>query len=481
MLRALLLSALLLAAFPLAVQAQLTNPIPAPIAKGSIAIELQSVVPSGMAAPVYLTPAPGNDAKLYVVDQAGAVRIVENGALLPSPFLDVSSRLVDLGFFGTKDENDYDERGLLGLAFDPGYADPTSPGYQRLYTYSSEKAGSGKADFTVPLPSGESFDNQIVLAEWKTDPANPNAVDPGSRRELFRIDDPQFNHNGGAISFGGDGYLYVSIGDGGAANDVGPGHSAGGNAQDKLNPFGKILRIDPRGTSSANGQYGIPGDNPFAGAAPGLDEIYAYGFRNPFRFSFDGPTGKLVVADVGQNNLEEIDVVPAGANFGWPLKEGTFKFFPDDGSVSGDLSGLPAGLTEPVAQYDHDEGISIIGGFVYHGSAIPELDGKYVFGDFAKTFDGPTGRLFYADLSTGLINEFQLGAIDRPLGLFVKGFGQGSDGELYLLAGKNIGPFGSEGQVLKITTVPEPAAWLLLTLGIAFLSRRRSATLAPIQ
>ncbi len=467
-------------ALPLASWAQLTNPIPATIAKGSIAIELQTVVPSGMAAPVYLTPAPGDDSKLYVVDQAGQVRIVEGGALQPDPFLDVKDRLVDLGFFGTKDEKDYDERGLLGLAFDPGYADPTSAGYHRLYTYTSEKAGSGKADFTAPLPSGESFDNQIVLAEWKTDPANTNHVDPGSRRELFRIDDPQFNHNAGMISFGADGYLYVAIGDGGAANDDGPGHSPGGNAQDNSNPFGKILRIDPHGSSSANGQYGIPNDNPFAGATPGLDEIYANGFRNPFRFSFDAPTGRLVVADVGQNNVEEIDLATLGGNFGWPLKEGTFKFLQADGTVSNDLSGLPAGLIEPVAQYDHDEGISIIGGFVYHGSAIPALDGKYVFGDFSKTFDGPSGRLFYADLATGVINEFQLGVADRPLGLFVKGFGQGPDGELYLMAGKNLGPFGSEGQVLKITAVPEPAAWLLLVLGIALLSRR-GALLAPRQ
>jgi glucose/arabinose dehydrogenase len=464
--------ALLLAfALPLAAWAQLDNPIPAPIAKGAIVIELETVVPSGMAAPIYLTPAPGDDSKLYVVDQAGAVRIIAGGALEPEPFLDVKSRLVDLGFFGTKDENDFDERGLLGLAFHPGYADPASPGYRRLYTYTSEPPGSGKADFTVPLPVGEDFDNQIVLAEWQVDAADPDQVDPTSRRELFRLDDPQFNHNAGMVDFGPDGYLYIAIGDGGAANDLAPGHSPGGNGQDTSNLFGDILRIDPLGTNSANGKYGIPGDNPFAGAAPGLDEIYAYGLRNPFRFSFDRPTGRLIVGDVGQNDLEEIDIAAPGGNYGWPLKEGTFKFLSDEGDVSPDLSGLPPGLIDPVAQYDHDEGLSVIGGFVYHGAAIPELAGKYVFGDFSKAFDSPSGRLFYADLDTGVINELQLGVLDRPLGLFLKGFGQGPDGEIYVLAGTNLGPFGSSGQVLKITAVPEPAAWLLILLGALMLPR----------
>jgi glucose/arabinose dehydrogenase len=293
--------------FPLAALAQLDNPIPTPLAKGSIDIELQTVA-GGMAAPVYLTPAPGDDSRLFVVDQAGTLRIIEGGVLAPEPFLDVKSRLVDLGFFGTKDEKDFDERGLLGLAFHPGYADPASAGFRKLYTYTSEPPGSGVADFTVPLPGGSEFDNQIVLAEWQVDAADPDQVDPASRRELLRLNDPQFNHNAGMLDFGGDGYLYVAIGDGGAANDEAPGHSPGGNGQDKSNLFGNILRIDPLGTNSANGKYGIPGDNPFAGPIDGLDEIYAYGFRNPFRFSFDEPTGRLIVGDVGQNDIEEIDL-----------------------------------------------------------------------------------------------------------------------------------------------------------------------------
>jgi hypothetical protein len=158
----------------------------------------------------------------------------------------------------------------------------------------------------------------------------------------------------------------------------------------------------------------------------------------------------LIVGDVGQNKIEEIDIVHAGGNYGWNLKEGTFPFDPATGTVNNDLSGLPAGLIDPVAQYDHDEGISITSGFVYRGSAIPELTGKYVFGDFSSGFFLADGRLLYANLATGLIQEFIIGADDRNLGLYVKAFGQDADGELYLLAGTNLGPFGTGGTVLKI-------------------------------
>jgi glucose/arabinose dehydrogenase len=182
----------------------------------------------------------------------------------------------------------------------------------------------------------------------------------------------------------------------------------------------------------------------------GLDEIYAYGFRNPWRFSFHPDTGDLIVGDVGQNKIEEIDVVHAGKNYGWNLKEGTFRFDSATGTVNNDLSGLPAGLIDPVAQYDHDDGITVLGGFVYRGSAIPELWGKYVFGDFSSSFLLADGRLLYADLGTGLIREFTIGVDDRNLGLYVKAFGQDADGELYLLTGTNLGPFGNGGMVLKI-------------------------------
>jgi hypothetical protein len=162
----------------------------------------------------------------------------------------------------------------------------------------------------------------------------------------------------------------------------------------------------------------------------------------------------LVAPDVGQNNIEEINIIQAGGNYGWNLKEGTFGFDPETGTVHVSGSGLPEGLIDPVAQYDHDEGISITGGFVYRGSAIPELRGTYVFGDFAPSFFSPAGRLLYADLDTGLIQEFKIGADDRDLGLYVKAFGQDAEGELYVLAGTNLGPFGTSGVVLKIVPLP---------------------------
>ncbi|MCH7558327.1 MAG: PQQ-dependent sugar dehydrogenase [Planctomycetes bacterium] len=435
----------------------LDDPIPEPIEKGTVSIELETIV-SGLTAPVYLAHAGDGTGRLFVVDQPGKIWIIENGQLLSTPFLDVTDRVHMPGFFGTLDVNDFDERGLLGLAFHPGFADPQSPGYQRIYTYTSEQ-NDFPADFTTePLPVGAVFDHQSVITEWAVDTVNSNIIDKSTRREIMRIDQPQFNHDGGMVDFGRDGYLYISLGDGGAGDDVADGHGATGNGQNKNTVLGSILRIDPLDPMtaassldavSANGRYRIPVDNPFVGI-DGVDEIYAYGFRNPWRFSFHPDTGDLIVGDVGQNDIEEIDIVHAGGNYGWNLKEGTFRFDPATGTVNDDLSGLPGGLIDPVAQYDHDEGITVIGGFIYRGSAIPELWGKYVFGDFSSGFFLADGRLLYADLSTGLIQEFTIGVDDRNLGLYVKAFGQDAEGELYLLAGTNLGPFGTGGMVLKI-------------------------------
>ncbi len=302
------------------------------------------------------------------------------------------------------------------------------------------------------------YDIKSVIAEWEVNSVDPNIIDVSTRREIMRIDQPQFNHNGGMLAFGPDRYLYISLGDGGSANDSGDGHGTSGNGQDVNTVHGSILRIDPldpavtAGSSDpcgANGNYRIPTDNPFVGVC-GIDEIYAYGFRNPWRFSFDTVTGKLVVGDVGQNKIEEIDIVEAGGNYGWNLKEGTFRFDPNTGTVNNNFKGLPAGLADPVAQYDHGEGISVTGGFIYRGSAIPELFGKYVFGDFSTGFVPADGRLFYADLDTGLIQEFIIGVDDRSLDLYLKGFGQDENGELYVLAGTYFGPFNTGGVVLRI-------------------------------
>jgi glucose/arabinose dehydrogenase len=434
----------------------LADPLPEPIEKGTVSVELETIA-SGLVSPVGMKPVPDGTDRLFVVDQPGVIYIIQDGQLQPTPFLDLSDRVVSpLGIIGSFDQNDYDERGQFGIAFHPDFTVPDSPGYQKIYTYTSEPV-AGAADFTTDPPI-TNINNQSVIAEWQVSVRNQNEINPASRREIIRIDEPQFNHNGGMLAFGPDGYLYVSLGDGGSANDNAEGHGPTGNGQNINTVLGSILRIDPVDPAltpdsvdpvSANGKYRIPADNPFVGT-DGLDEIYAYGFRNPYMFSFDSATGRLIVADVGQDHVEEIDIVAKGGDYGWNLKEGTFRFDPATGSVSDDLSGLPANLIDPVAQYDHDEGISVIGGFIYRGSAIPELFGKYVFGDFSRSFSAPGGRLFYADLDIGLVRELVIGVDDRPLDLYVKGFGQDLDGEIYLLASSNLGPYGTGGKVLKI-------------------------------
>ncbi|MEY2548437.1 MAG: hypothetical protein QOD64_1019, partial [Verrucomicrobiota bacterium] len=327
-------------------------------------------------------------------------------------------------------------------------------------------------DFTVPLPAGTSFNHQSVIAEWQVSAGNPDVVDPATRREVMRIDEPQFNHNAGQLVFRpSDHYLYISLGDGGAANDVGAGHDATtGNGQKLTTVLGKILRINPLvpsaqpGSSdptSANGKYRVPASNPFVGTA-NVAEIFAYGFRNPFRFGFDAVTDKLIVADVGQDHVEEIDLVEAGKNYGWNKKEGTFLFDSATGNVTFDSSPNPA-LTNPVAQYSHDDGIAILGGYLYRGTTVSALTNKYVFGDFSTTFTAPKGRLFYMDdLNSGVIRELRIGNEERPFGLFLKAFGRDANGEIYALASSNLGPSGTTGQVLKIVPAPASPAFVNL-------------------
>jgi glucose/arabinose dehydrogenase len=421
-------------------QQQILNPIETPIPKGPVQIELESIA-TGLTSPVLLAPAPDKSDRLFIVDQAGQIRIVQGGKLLPEPFLDVIDRLAKL-------DTKFDERGLLGLAFDPAFNDSKSAGHRRLFVYVSEKLDpSGKSDFPDPhLKPNEKPNHQTVIASWKVSAENPNRVDPASRQEILRLDQPQFNHDGGMIEFGPDGFLYIALGDGGGANDLGPGHNPEiGNSQDTNVLLGKMLRIDVNGKDAANGKYGIPTDNPYVKGG-GLKEIYAIGLRNPYRFSFDGNT--LWVGDVGQNRLEWVHRVELGKNYGWRLKEGTFKFH-KTGLIEKDTSGLPAGLIDPVLQYDHDEGTSVIGGYVYRGTKRPDLVGKYVFGDY----DSPKpsqGRLFYGDLSTKEIREFKIGAEGRELGFLLKGMGRDNEGEIYALGSTNIGPTGTTGVVMKI-------------------------------
>ena len=417
------------------------DPIAAPIQAG-LRVELEEVA-TRLVAPNLLISANDGTNRQYVVDQPGQIWIIENGTLLPTPFLDVSARLVVLN-------PAYDERGLLGLAFDPGFQDPQSPGYRRIFTYTSEPV-SGTADLTDPYAA--TIDHHSVIASWRVDANNPNRIDPASREEILRIEQPQGNHNGGMLAFGPGGLLYIALGDGGGSNDNNPnGHNPTiGNGQDPDIALGKILRINVNGTNSANGKYGIPANNPFADGG-GVEEIFALGFRNPYRFSFNG--SELLVADVGQNNIEEIDRVELGKNYGWRRKEGSFKFNPLDGSISEDQSGLPPNLVDPIAEYDHTEGRTIIGGYVYGGNEMLALKGKYIFGDFSRGFDNPAGRLLYLDFADAVIRELTIGRETRELGIFVKGMGQDQSGEVYVLGSTALGPSGDTGVVYKLVPVP---------------------------
>jgi glucose/arabinose dehydrogenase len=448
------------------------------IAKGDIAILLQPIA-TGMAAPDYAISPLGDTNRLFVVEQNGLLRIIQNGTLLPGSALDLRSRVQP----PLNPASANDERGFLGLAFHPGFSDAGSPGYRTLYTYNSEIIPAATTT-TYPAPNGATNNFKNVINEWRISTTNDNVVDPASRREIISFGKNANNHNGGTIAFGPDGYLYLGLGDGGNANDVGASHlEPGGNAQNLTTPLGKMLRLDPLNPAltsgspnpvSPNGQYRIPTGNPFQG--PGqVPEIYAYGLRNPYRFSFDRANGRLIVADVGQNTIEEIDLIVLGGNYGWAVKEGDFLFNRTNGpsgnagtvgTAPGNRSpGSPAGLIDPITgplgalEYDHSDGISATGGFVYRGTAIPELAGKYVFGDLAirSSPSRVDGRLFYADLAAGLIREFRLpqfAAGILPNGLTVHGFGEDADGELYALV-TNTPANGTGGIVYKF------AAWRL--------------------
>jgi glucose/arabinose dehydrogenase len=464
------------------------------IPRGDIAIRLQPVV-TGMGAPDYATSAPGNPDRLYVIEQKGLLQIFENGALSATPALDIQSLIGST----LNPASANDERGFLGVAFHPGFNTPSSPGYQTLYTYSSQPLTTGPAP-TYPVIAGAVQNYKNVINEWKLSAANPNVVDPASRREIISFGKNANNHNGGTIAFGPDGYLYLATGDGGNANDVGQSHiEPGGNAQNLGSALGKMLRIDPLApaltpaspdAASANGQYRIPVGNPFdeAGQVP---EIYAYGFRNPYRFAFDdrpGGTGDLIMADVGQNTVEEINRVTIGGNYGWAMKEGTFPFNRSNGTVGTDSPGSPAGLIDPIKgtlgtlEYDHGDGISITGGFVYRGAGIPELVGKYVFGDLAIRNQAGVGRidgrLFYADLGTGQIFEFQIPQFagdQLPNQVTVHGFGQDGRGELYALV-TNTPASGAGGIMYKLVPVPEPSTLMLILAVCSVLLGRRACS-----
>jgi glucose/arabinose dehydrogenase len=419
-------------------------------------------VATGLASPIHVTHSHDGSGRLFIVDQAGLIRVVDaSGQLLPTPFLDVTAKLPTLGTV-------FDERGLLGMAFHPDFA--TNGRFFIRYSAPRTSTGSEPCDLSGFNPGC----HKEVLAEYLVvgDPATTNVADPGSERILFEVDEPQFNHNAGMVEFGPDGYLYFTLGDGGGAHDgladgdppgSEPSHGPTGNGQNIETPLGKLIRIDVDSPPDIGLEYAIPPDNPFVGTA-GLDEIYAYGFRNPFRFSWDdgpGGTGELYLADVGQDLFEEIDIVELGGNYGWVIREG-FECFdpfnPGTPPASCPTTGaLGEPLLDPVSVYTHAEGgLAVLGGYVYRGTQFPDLVGKYVYGDFSADF-GPTGRLYYFD-TTGpgafARREFRVHPEDNPIGEYAKGLGRDESGELYVCTSLELAPSGSTGTVYRITQPP---------------------------
>jgi glucose/arabinose dehydrogenase len=442
------------------------DPIPGHVENGAIQLELETLAEGdGLTAPNWGTFAPGVPGRLFVVDQDGPMWAVNTTTGAKRSVLDTASLLVPLIL-------DADERGFLGAAFHPGFA---TNGL--LYTMTSEPLpGVG------PTPPSQP-DHLATLREWRVNPATfltGTPPSPASSRVVLQVLEPQFNHNGGAIFFGtrpdDRDLLYITSGDGGCADDqqgqlglAGEGpcisHEGPGNAQRLDNLLGKILRIDPRAGGGA--AYIVPAGNPFVGVAGARPEIFAYGLRNPFRASSDrvdlGGTGQVWTADVGQNAIEEVDVIRPGGNFGWRVKEGRWLFdpagielfgFASDGFVHAFSPGSPAGLVDPVVEYDHDEGVAVIGGFVYRGSRLPALRGRYVFGDYSDGFKSGNGRVMVADpadradvhrRTPGVFN-----LVNGHLNVFVLGMGEDAKGELYVLANKTGGPSDETGVVMRL-------------------------------
>jgi glucose/arabinose dehydrogenase len=343
------------------------SPRAASLPKAVPTVGLAPVVTGGLTSPLFATSAGDGSGRLFVVEQPGRIRVVAGGRLRATPFLDIHSRLLFSG-----------ERGLLGLAFHPRYA----------------SNGRFFVDYT------RQPDGATVVEEFRVS-GDPNIAQT-SGHVVLTVPQPFANHNGGMLAFGPDGRLFIGLGDGGAEGDP------GNRAQNRQSLLGKVLRIDIDGRRP----YAIPPDNPFAGGG-GRPEIFALGFRNPWRFSFDRVTGHLYAGDVGENAVEEIDLVRSGGNYGWRLKEGDQCFRPATGC---DRPGLKA----PIAFYRHTAGrCSIIGGYVYRGRAIPALVGSYIYGDLC------TGEIFAlrSGASTRLLNT----------GLTISSFGEDQAGELYVV------------------------------------------------
>jgi glucose/arabinose dehydrogenase len=424
------------------------------------------LVASDLTGPMVAVSPDDGTKRLFIVDQIGVIKILESGGEVRSdPFLNLRRKLVQLS-------PEYDERGLLGLAFHPDFRNNG-----RLFVY-----------YSVPLRRGgpRGWDHTNRLSEFRVS-SDPNRVDADSEREIMEVDWPYSNHNGGQIRFGPDGYLYIPMGDGGGANDVGRGHNPNiGNGQDITSYLAKIHRIDVDDTANNTGNkpYGIPKDNPFLGNEGALPEIYAYGLRNAAYLSFDPKSGLLFAGNAGQELFESVYVIVKGGNYGWNIREGTQCFDPDNPSQPPNecrttgYRGEP--LIGPVAEAGHDVGDVIIGGYVYRGNAMPGFYGRYIFGNWVWTdAEIGNGTLLVASPPSGwswkmpstpedltpddvrmwtIYNVNVVRGSKKTIKGFIRGFGEDSDGELYIMASQKAGPTGNTGKVYKITPCDETIA-----------------------
>lgn len=379
-------------------EAQTTSKKSAPLP--TLNVRVQPVAENVQAPTVIVFPDNNN---LWIAEQTGKIKLYTEGKPAEAPILDLKTKMV-------KVRAGYDERGLLGLALHPQFRTN-----KKFYVYYS-------------APSSQGANHTSVIAEY-TAPATNQTAAPDSGRILLTIEEPEANHNGGCLQFGPDGYLYIGVGDGGGQRDR---HGEIGNGQNLNTLLGKILRID---VNAASG-YNIPKGNPFAGRADAKPEIWAYGFRNPWRFSFDKVTGQLFAGDVGQNMWEEIDIVTKGGNYGWRITEGMHCHMPDKNCKV-------EGLVMPIAEYPHQEGVSVTGGYVYAGKTLTYLKSRYIFADW-------NGPVFYLQRQGDNWSRGRIQIANMPEGAKITSFGQDSSGEIYVLTNPETGPDNNGGVVYKI-------------------------------
>lgn len=410
-------------------------------ALAQVKVKLEKVV-SGINTPLAMMQPPG-DSRMFIVEQNGRIKILEGGQLKPTPFLDIRSKIKPL-------LHDFDERGLLGLAFHPKFKDNG-----KFYV-----AYSAHLDYGADLGQMLWYDHSNVVEEYTVSSTDKNVADPSSARRIHSISWPQFNHNGHWIGFGPDGMLYISTGDGGYANDWGIGHNpAIGNGQDMASNMGKILRIDVDKRTGSK-PYGIPADNPWANSRDAVPEMWALGLRNPWRCSFDmgSSAAELYCGDVQQNSYETVKLIGKGQNMGWRRVEGVMRCFdylkPDDHPANCDKAGITPAIIEYnncTAKPNGCKGISITGGYVYRG-ANAAWKGKYFFGDWSKSFAEMDGQLFVGTKGGDGKWSMEHVEVTNMSGKlpYVLAFAQDAAGEVYVLTSITTGPNGSLDTIYRI-------------------------------